>query len=128
MSNVFRIKRPCANCPWRKDSVKGWLGKERAEELARSVVFGDSPFWCHKTTQFTADESDEGEEYSMKGGEAFCAGALILEKKVNRGGNFAIRLGFMYYDFDYSKLSGEDLVFDSTEDFIYHHSNNRQWR
>ncbi len=129
MSGTFKLKRPCAKCPWRKDCLKGWLGESRADELAKDVILGDSPFWCHETTNFQdRDEflDDEGEaRYNPNGKEQFCAGALILEKKVNQGGNFAIRIGRMFDGFKYEDLKGEELVFDSVEDFIKHHTNNR---
>lgn len=39
------IKSPCKDCPMRKDSLRGWLGKERMQEIMQS----DS-FVCHKDT------------------------------------------------------------------------------
>ena len=41
--NLPRVKKPCSNCPFRKDSLKGWLGEERMQE----IVNADS-FTCHK--------------------------------------------------------------------------------
>jgi hypothetical protein len=45
MTSLPNVKKPCANCPFRKDSLKGWLGKERMTE----ILDADS-FVCHKKT------------------------------------------------------------------------------
>lgn len=36
----FNIKRPCTNCPFRKDRPmqRGWLGYDRAKEIAQGVL------------------------------------------------------------------------------------------
>jgi len=123
----FNLKRPCKNCPYRKDCPPGWLGATRATELAKDVILGDKPFPCHKTVNYEAwqdaeEEAGEPLEYSYDGKEQFCAGALIMEKKYNQGGNLSIRIARMFGRFKYENLKGEDLVFDSTAKFIRHHS------
>lgn len=120
----FNLKRPCKNCPYRKDCLPGWLGRARADELAADVILGDKTFACHKTVNYAKwDEQEDPDEYQHDGTEQFCAGALILEKKANWGGNFSIRLGRMFGGFQYENLKGEDLIFDSVAAFIEHHSN-----
>lgn len=42
ISNLY-MKSPCGQCPFRKDCLKGWLGAERAEEIAN-----ETSFVCHK--------------------------------------------------------------------------------
>ena len=113
----FKVLSPCKNCPFRKDCLPGWLGLERAQEIANATVFGDSSFSCHKTVH------GQQEEGQRKGAESFCAGALALEEKANKGGNLFIRLARLFKHFDYSALKGKDLVFDSVDDFIKHHTN-----
>jgi hypothetical protein len=56
-------KTPCAECPWRKDSLKGYLGGNTPEMYADSVQNGEAPA-CHMR-----------DETHPKGG-AFCVGAL----------------------------------------------------
>ena len=56
------MKSPCGGnckCPFRKDCLKGWLGEDRAEELARA-----SSFSCHKNNNKE------------------CAGHMILTRSV----------------------------------------------
>ena len=92
------IKKPCANCPFRKDTHKGWLGGERMEEILQS----DS-FVCHKTTG-----GDLGDRLQ-------CAGHMILKKEENTfyrmSGRFGIDLN----------LKGEELIFDTEQDCIDYH-------
>lgn len=66
------VKRPCDECPWRKDSEPGRFDAERWEGLACSSAdernfgpeFGGSLFGCHKTPE---------------GAERACAGWLAVE-------------------------------------------------
>lgn len=106
----FNLKKPCKDCPFRKDSLKGWLGKERASEVA-NYANNDKTFPCHKTTR--------GKESS----EQQCAGALLLSKKQGKLNNnwlfrFAQRIGL----FKANELSGEELIFDNEEEMSEHHS------
>ncbi len=41
-------KTPCSNCPFRKDTLDGWLGEDRMREMLNA----DS-FVCHKKNRFT---------------------------------------------------------------------------
>ncbi|WP_045860351.1 hypothetical protein [Teredinibacter purpureus] len=36
-------KKPCPDCPFRKDSLEGWLGKARMTE-----ILSEDSFVCHK--------------------------------------------------------------------------------
>lgn len=37
---------PCNDCPWRRDSLNGWLGGHSAEEFVR-IAGSDIPYACH---------------------------------------------------------------------------------
>lgn len=88
------MKRPCANCPFRKDTQKGWLGSERMAQ----ILAADS-FVCHKKTDMQ------------------CAGHML----VNGLENGFVRLAHdMRIGLD---LAGADLVFESKEALIAHHGN-----
>lgn len=123
----FTLTKPCKGCPFRKDCPPRWLTKERAEELVSQVILGDISFSCHKTVNYekwseAEEQSGEPLEYSPDGSEQFCAGALIMEKKCNQGGNLIVRLARIFFGFKYENLKDENLVFDTTEEFINHHS------
>lgn len=96
MVNLPNVKSPCKDCPFRKDAMKGWLGRERMTEILDS-----KSFVCHKKTHLQ------------------CAGHMIINGDQNDFVNLAKRLGM-----DLS-LSGEELVFDSREECIKHHDSKR---
>lgn len=118
----FDLKRPCANCPFRKDSLPSWLGEARAEEIADAVLGRPGvTFACHRTTKF--EEGDEGEEHTPHPDEQHCAGAMILADRTgaaNQMLQIAERLGIRNPD-DLDP-DAEELVFSDGDDFIDHHS------
>ncbi|NQZ53272.1 MAG: hypothetical protein HRT93_03350 [Piscirickettsiaceae bacterium] len=86
------VKKPCGKCPFRKDSLEGWLGDERMTEILESDAFV-----CHKETSLQ------------------CAGHMLIKGEENMFVRTANRLRIPL------KLSGEELVFDSQQDCIDHH-------
>lgn len=87
------VKKPCKDCPFRKDSLEGWLGEERATQIAESPSFV-----CHKNTDLQ------------------CAGHMIMRGHSNNFVRMAARFGVDL------RLKGQILVFDDTQDFIDHHA------
>lgn len=117
MPDYFTLKRPCKNCPFRTDCLPGWLGRERAEEIAESL--NQKSFECHETTEFSTDSDDY--EQIKTGKEKHCAGALIMREKMDAPGQMiriARRLG-LYGRF---KLKMDSKVFADSDEFIEHHS------
>ena len=72
----FGLKRPCSNCPFRKDLEKnrGWLGEARAAGIAKDSFFYLYDFPCHKTTS-----SDD--EYDYWDDEDECDNVTFLDKE-----------------------------------------------
>ena len=87
------MSKPCKNCPFRQDSLKGWLGKGRMEE----IVAADT-FVCHANTNQQ------------------CAGHMLLLKEGNAFYRLATRLNI------HLELRGEDLIFNTEQDCIDHHT------
>jgi len=109
----FGILSPCSNCPFRAD-IRPYLRKERVREIERSLV--RASFFCHKTTKHD-DVDDESGEYHARGGEAHCAGALILMEKEGRSSQMmriAERLGL----YDHTKLDMKAPVFDTFDAMV----------
>jgi hypothetical protein len=70
---MFRLKRPCVNCPFRKG--QGELFQLPAGRLTE--IFEAGAFPCHKTVDYDEDE-DTGEEiHSMEQAQQ-CAGLMAL--------------------------------------------------
>lgn len=44
----YNLKSPCDECPFRKDSLPGWLGGNTALQTFRHVT-NEGDFACHKT-------------------------------------------------------------------------------
>lgn len=121
----FDLVRPCANCPFRKDCQAGWLGQARASEISNDVLLGGMTFACHETTTFD-EEAGYDAEYRPTGEEQHCAGALILIERLgtpHQMVQIADRLGL--YDPDKMHPSAANLVFETADDFIAHHANER---
>ncbi len=46
---MFALKKVCDACPFRRDSMEGWLGEQRITEIIDGTIKGDEYFICHKT-------------------------------------------------------------------------------
>jgi hypothetical protein len=88
--------KPCSNCPFRKDTLKGWLGAERMKEILEA-----SSFVCHKTL-------DQVKTLQ-------CAGHMIIKDEENDFVRLANRFN------QPTHLTGQELVFDTKEQCINHH-------
>lgn len=87
------MKRPCKDCPFRKDSLEGWLGGKRMKEILNS-----NSFVCHKKTDLQ------------------CAGFMHIKGNESQFVALAENLGFD------TKLTGKELVFETKKECIKHHS------
>lgn len=108
------MTKPCDQCPFRTDRLRGWLGEERAEEIAESITDRQQSFPCHKTVE----RDEDGECYSKD--EQMCAGAMILLEKLTMPTQM-MRIMERLRMYDRRKLDMAAPVFDSVEDFIRHH-------
>jgi hypothetical protein len=126
----FDLKKPCKSCPFRTNSLKGWLGKSRAKEIADALYKKDQTFSCHKTVDYNSSDWDDesGERiYFNREGEQHCVGALIMmEKKgyANQMGRIAERLGI----YNRNNLVMTSPVFDNQNQFINHHTQTKKTR
>lgn len=128
---MFKAKKPCTNCPFKKSSLKNWIRKEHSKEIIKSLK-GDAPFFCHKHVNyedesFQYDVEDSHSEYKVSENDQFCAGALILMKKENiLFDNLSTRLGIMGFLkndlLEPDKFLQEESVFETIDEFISHHN------
>lgn len=47
--------KPCSDCPWRRNAVKGWLGPMTPEEWIQAA-HSDVPIACHQTIKEANEE------------------------------------------------------------------------
>jgi hypothetical protein len=104
MISKFAIKRPCDNCPFRKD-VHFYLRPGRWREIVDSLLH-DQTFVCHKTIDY--GEWEEEGEFVPDNHNLHCAGALIM---LHRSGhlldNYLFRLAIMLEMLDPEELDKE---------------------
>ena len=94
---MFKLTRPCANCPFRKGQGELFgLGRQRLLEIFDAVAFP-----CHKTIDYAV--SDDGEDtegiYYKTGGPQQCAGLMSLlhrEDKPNQIMQVGERMGYLH--------------------------------
>jgi hypothetical protein len=102
------MKKPCENCPFRKDSTGiKFLGKERAEEI--SLQNQQEGFVCHKTVDYSKGRDDDG------GQRRQCAGALILAQKTGSRQPFLQAYEYLVGEME---LFDKDVIADTYEEFI----------
>lgn len=100
--NLPNMKSPCADCPLRKDSMPGWLGKKRITEILKDKIFV-----CHKTVDYENGDLEQRKQ---------CAGHLHLKQEQNE---FYALANSMGADLG---LKNRELVFDNEQDCINHHT------
>lgn len=110
----FDLVRPCQDCPFLIDR-RFELHPRRIDEIARALTVEDSPFACHKTVDYShEDTDDDGNETRRPPNPKLqhCAGALIvLERKGlrNQWAQISARMGWYHPD----KLDMTSKVFAS---------------
>lgn len=90
------VRKPCRDCPFRKDCLKGWLGASRMHQ-----ILSEPSFVCHKNTALQ------------------CAGHMLMKGIENAfvklAGQLQLKTG----------LRGKHLVFENESDCVDHHRNGR---
>src|SRR5258708_6854075 len=97
LDTFFALRRPCANCPFRKEGAID-LEPGRLAGIVEGLVSGEhSTFHCHKTVYNgrTGGEWDDYGNYRASGTESMCAGAIVYLEKIHRP-TVAMRLGVAY--------------------------------
>jgi hypothetical protein len=114
MEAAFRLKKPCANCPFLKCGAID-LAPGRLDSIIAQLVGDDhSTFQCHKTVhhKVTGGQWDEEGHYHSSGKESMCAGAIIYLEKMGRP-TVGMRLGRVFGVYDPKVLAPHhDLVLD----------------
>jgi len=73
------LTTPCNDCPFRKNSLPGWLGAwESPEQLFGFIITVEREFPCH-LTMTDKDEKDKPESEM-----SYCRGAVMFMKKLGK--------------------------------------------
>jgi hypothetical protein len=93
---------PCNECPWRRESLRGFLGPYDADEWI-GLAHGDGKVACHLT--IVEDDVEEG--------TTACSGAAIYRRNVAKSPRGV--------PFDHQLDSDYEAVFATPPEFIGHH-------
>jgi rubrerythrin len=109
---VKSCKKPCIDCPWRKTSLKGWLG-DQDPQLFTDIIKSGSKLPCHKTQKkkMNLNELDNDDKI------LHCTGALITMK------NNCLRSRNPKIAKLQNNISQDDNFFKNLNDFEKYHSN-----
>lgn len=113
-SNPFRLNKPCADCPFRKDKYFH-LAPGRREGIAESLRDGQG-FTCHKTLDYNTD--DGAPNRTQKSQECVGAtGTVMRDGFPHALYQIAERLGL----FDPSRLDYESMsLHDTLDEWVAH--------
>lgn len=109
LNALFKLKKPCENCPFRKVGAIQ-LRPGRVEAIVDGLIRNDqSTFHCHKTVHGPKGGGD-GE---LTGEESYCTGSMIYLQKIGQP-NVAMRLGAGLKMFKPDDLAAQyDVVIDT---------------
>lgn len=107
---MFKLKRPCSNCPFKKGQGELFaLTQERLTGIIEAAAFQ-----CHKTVQY--GEDDAGNELHSSGDHPQqCAGLMAVLRNsdaLNQIMQVASRLGYL----DLEALDPDNEAYASIED------------
>lgn len=110
-SQMNYCKTPCSDCPFRKDSIAGWLSEYTTQDL-HSLVMNEIPFPCHMTHDRDLEFDEAGEAETP-----LCAGALRYMRKAGKSPRRQ-DLAFLLKSIDRNDC--ENIL--SVPEFFKHHS------
>ena len=121
---MFKLKKPCKNCPFRNDlgrEYRGWLNRS-CEGIKDSLIYGKT-FTCHKTTSSNDEEEEDYKNRKIQKGEQFCAGALILMHKSGdaKRSRSIMQATHIFRLLDSKQLDMNAPVFNNFDEFIEFH-------
>lgn len=103
-------KKMCNDCPWRRESMAGWLGNEAPEPFV-ARAHSEQAYPCHVEVDYTDPEWEATLELDDTGPHQ-CAGLAVFRSNV----------GKLPRDPEVQVLpSDRENVFSSNAEFINHH-------
>ena len=105
----FDIRKPCNDCPFRRQAMRGWLGPYGPDEVLDLIRY--EPFPCHQTIH--GDDVPFDDE-ALRG----CAGAAIYLNntcEMSRCGDT------LQHQRDLKSSEHSEDVFNRPDEFVQHH-------
>jgi len=101
--------KPCKECPWRRESVPGWLGPHPAKDWV-ALAHSDAQIACHLT--IPEDTPEDGSDLDQM---TTCSGAAIFRANVCKAPRTLRGLD------DYRLEADREAVFGWNDQFLEHH-------
>lgn len=111
-ATVQAVKEPCAQCPFRRAGMAGWLGESDPESFIETTM-ADYPMPCHQTIDYADPDWKEHWEAGQNG--KLCAGAL----------SFFANIGKLSRERGRPRRPEDETVFSSAQEFCDHHNGAR---
>lgn len=107
-------KAPCAECPFRRTSVRGYLGADNPEHFVQTAA-GGSDLPCHMDIDYTDPDWLKTQEPDAP----LCVGSLQFQN------NWLSLSRLPHVAEAQRELEGNPRVFDNPEEFLIHHKYGR---
>jgi hypothetical protein len=111
-------KKPCKECPFRRNSVPGWLGDLSGQPEVFVDAIDNTIIPCHMRVEW--DEEME-ENLVIDGEQNPCIGALSFCKNSVKFPRAARQKGTAYYNLIKQAVENPD-VFQWRNEFVKHHT------
>jgi len=107
---VTACSKPCSQCPYRRQSLQGYLGESDPEEFME-LTMSDYPMPCHQTVDYREPQWKKKWEAGQVG--KLCAGALIFFANICKRSRDGSRPTIP---------ADRELVFSRPDEFIDYHN------
>lgn len=108
----WTLKKPCAECPFRKAGNPYILREGRALSIGGDILFADKFFYCHNSLK------GKNEAYPVYKNAKNCAGAYLFDKP--NGANFTYRMAAALKQVPEELAAHQDEVFTDLQSFVEH--------
>lgn len=130
MTKKIKLKtcgpKPCNDCPWRRNSIPGWLGDAGPERFLLAI-YAESPLPCHQTVDYSDPAwlkkwtaQTRGKPMAQAASGRLCTGALTFYANLHkRPRNPDLQI----------EVARSTSVFATPDEFLAHHRNapSRSW-
>jgi hypothetical protein len=108
---MFKLKRPCANCPFRRGQGELFaLHPRRLREIVEAVAFQ-----CHGTVDYSGDKPASGEKPQQ------CAGLMAVLWR-DRQPNQIMKVAMAFRDLDPTTLDPDGEAYGSVDEAMAAHA------
>lgn len=123
------LRKPCNDCPFRRASTEGWLGRGDPAHFISAALADfyksedgqtDEALPCHQTVDYT----DREWKSALPDAEV-CVGALVFYRNVDR---FKLPRQPERSDLIAATKADPETVFQTVDEFVAHHTSKRSMR